>query len=99
MGLEIGYFYSLTPRQFVNIQKGYANKKEQEMRLQMVLNRRLEFAIVAPYLDKAKKLTEQTWRPFDWEKETTNQPVERTFKSKAEMRALWDKIDKNKQHQ
>ena len=61
----------------------------------MILNRRLEFAIISPYLDKKyKNLTPEKYLPFEWEKDFQEQDLKtRKFKTTKEMKAMWDKID------
>ena len=66
MELDINYFYSLTPRQFANIQKGWSERRDAEQKERLILTRRLMFASLAPY---SKGLTEQSLWPLDFEKE------------------------------
>ena len=68
LGLKLKYYYSLTERQFNNILIGCRKKEEENFKIKLVLNRRLEFAIIAPHLDKKhKSLTPEKYMPFAWE--------------------------------
>lgn len=67
MGLDINYFYSLTPRQFGNIQRGWADRRDAESKERLILTRRLMYSNLVPW---SKNLNEQKLWPFDWETET-----------------------------
>lgn len=73
MGLTISYFYSLTLRQFLNIQKGWSDKRDADAKMQMVLTRKMMFAALSPW---GKNLTEEKVWPFDWENEQQEQRTE-----------------------
>lgn len=93
MGLNIGYFYELTPRSYYNISEGYRRKAENALKVKMTLNRDLEFAIISPYLDKKLGIkTIQDYKKFEWENEG-DVAAERVFKSKKEIAAIWQKIE------
>lgn len=66
MGLNIHYFYSLTPRQFSNIQRGWADRRDAESKERLILTRRLMYSNLVPW---SKNLSEQKLWPFDWENE------------------------------
>ena len=81
MGLEINYFYSLTPRQFNNITKGHATKTKLKLQLheanlkqQWEQTRLLAYWIVKMNADPKKfgNKTPQQFMPFEHEKETAN---------------------------
>ena len=98
MGLKIQYFYSLTPRSFYNISEGYRKKEEEALKLKLILNRDLEFAIVSPYLDKKLNIKTITdYKKFEWENEGEAVEEERVFKSKEELAAIWQEKELEKQ--
>lgn len=61
MGLTIDYFYSLTPRQFFNIQSGWSTRRNAESLERMVLTRKIMLSNLAPY---SKSLTEKSLWPI-----------------------------------
>ena len=92
MGLKIDYFYSLTPRNFYNISEGYRRKEEESLKIKMILNRDLEFAMISPYLDKKANIKSVTdYKKFDWENEDEVDP-ERVLKTKEELAAIKQKM-------
>lgn len=96
VGLRIDEFYKLTPRQFQNYLQGVYKKQEADLKLKMTLNRDLEFAMISPYLDKKhKNLTPQKYKPFPWESEQDSAGL-KSYKTKEELQAIWDKIDRDK---
>lgn len=64
--MSITYFYSLTPREFNNIQQGYNERREAESNERLILARRLMFAVLAPY---KKGMTEESLWPLDIDKQ------------------------------
>ena len=92
MGLNIDYLYSLTERQFFNILRGYVKKQEEAAKLQLTINRDLEFAIVAPYL-KNQHLTPETYKPFPWEQKTVST---KKRLSQEDHLKIWEKVDQQK---
>lgn len=98
LGLDINYFYSLTPRQFNNILEGYRQKEEAKTKLQLELNRDIEWAITRQYLDTKNPQhpkTMQEYKQFVWEQKQDVLEHKKP-KTKAEQRAYWQKIDKTK---
>ena len=99
MGLEINYFYNLTPRQFINIQKGWSDRRDAESKERMIYTRRLMFAFLQPYAKKG--LTEQSLWPFDWENEKQLERSEEESEAMAkELEATikrWEERDKKRQ--
>jgi len=95
MSLTLNYFYSLTPREFDNILRGYIKKQEDAIKVQMTLARELELAVISPYLDeKDRHLTPQQYKPFSWE-----QPEKRKIKKRMtakEHQEIWKKFDQQK---
>lgn len=68
MGLDIGYLYSLSPRQFYNIQKGFMEKEELNAKTSWEQTRKLFFAVLKPHLKKAT-IKENELMPFPWDVE------------------------------
>lgn len=92
LGLKLNYFYSLTEREFNNIVLGYRKKEEENFKIKLVLNRRLEFAIIAPHLDKKhKSLTPEKYMPFAWENEQDLE--DRKFFTAEEKAAIAKKLE------
>ena len=95
MGLDIRYLYSLTPRQFSNIQAGWSLNIEIQTKTSWEQTRRLVFSSLQPYL-KSKKSVASDIMPFPWDvldqDESTNLPNE----GYAEMSDRWSKIDEMK---
>jgi len=92
MGLNLDYFYSLTPREFDNIRKGFIKKEEARIQLSWEQTRTLMYAITAPNLPKAKrnmKITE--FFPLPWD-ETKKPKKQLSKKELGEMFKKWDKI-------
>lgn len=95
MNLSFDEFYNLTPRQFSNKLIGYRRKEEEGIKLQYILNYDLQrLFIVGSFLEKKDK--EQLLKgleKFPWETENEQPDKERKFKTKAEIDAIWDKLD------
>lgn len=89
--MEYNYFYSLTPRVFVNILSGYRKKEEQNFINKWEQTRDIEFALVNLFADSKLNLTKQRYKPFPWDKEQNAKPkptkeqIKNTF-------AKWDNI-------
>lgn len=103
MGLEIEYFYSLTPRQFYNIVKGYENKQNHALELlkvELFYKRQFTFQSIMIHADpkSTQNLTPEKMFPFAWEqtKQTNTELENRKPKTKEELQAIWDKVDKQK---
>lgn len=94
MGLELDYFYSLTPRQFGNIQQGWQERRDAEMKMQMLLTRKTMFAALLPY---SKNLTEQDLWPMEFDQENTLEFSEaeqaRITQELEESKARWEARD------
>jgi len=95
MGLQIHYLYSLTPRQFYNHAKGYANKHEAQQSFLMLQVRRMAYFSILPHL-KNSQATETSLYAMPWEVKTPEQvqeeETERLQKLQSGM-SVWDKID------
>ncbi len=99
LGLDISYFYSLTPRQFDNILEGYRKKEAVKTKLQFELNRDVEWAITRQYLDDKNPDHPKTmlqYKQFPWETVESKSLELKKTKTKAEQQAYWDNIDKKK---
>lgn len=85
------YFYSLTPRQFANISKGYQNKIEAKYKLSWEQTRMIRYQIYlgTPTKGKKEKITE--FMPFTWEKKP-KESNQMTKAEKLEMFSKWDKV-------
>lgn len=95
MGLTIDYLYSLTPRQFFNIQKGWSDRREAESNERLILTRKIMFASLLPHTKKDHQLTEkEIWTlPF----ETEDKMSETELISELEAaEKYWEKIDKRR---
>ena len=91
-------FYQLTPREANNILNGYRRKELEQFKIQATFFRDLEFAVVSPYLDKKHNIkTVQDYKKFTWETENEQPEPNRKFKTEAEIKAIWQKIDKQKE--
>jgi len=97
MGLNVNYFYSLTPRQFHNIHKGYNDKREAESNERLLLTRKLMFSTLLPW---SKNLTEQDIWKFDWEqtalKNRLGLDVKEIEQDIEATKKYWEDIDKRK---
>lgn len=100
LGLDIDYFYKLTPRQFDNILEGYRKKEEAILKLKYELSRDVEWAITRQYLDDKNPDHPKTileYKQFPWEVKQSSSLELKKPKTKAEKQAYWDNIDKKKQ--
>ena len=97
IGLDISYFYQLTPREFDNIAKGYRRKLDREERQSWEQTRSIMFTIAMPNLPKTKrnmKITE--FMPLPWEKQKKEIP-KMSREELNQMFAKWDKLEFKKQ--
>tara|TARA_R100000935_G_scaffold57870_1_gene92996 strand:- start:96 stop:551 length:456 start_codon:yes stop_codon:yes gene_type:complete len=95
IGLEIAYFWDLTPRQFSNIVTGYRNKEEAREKNNWYRARwQMYYSVVA--MSGADKLKPEELLPFPWEEEEKIE-LNSTPKTAEEAKAFWDAIDKKKQ--
>lgn len=84
---------SLTPRQFQNIQIGWQERRDAEMKLQMLLTRKTMYAALLPY---TKGLTEQQLWPLDFESESqefTEDEMDQRARELEESMARWAERD------
>ena len=89
MGLELHYFYTLTPRQFYNIVEGYATKKETAFKDRWERTRLIAFYSAFNFESKNKKMIPTEFYPLPWEKEMAT-AVKQTPEEVAE---YWKKVD------
>lgn len=94
IGLNLNYFYSLTPRQFYNIVEGYSKKEDQLFKRSWEQTRLLAFYAAYNFESKDKNLTPEKFYPLPWEqkKKVSNKPK----MSLQEVKELFNKIDENK---
>lgn len=90
IGLNINYFYSLTPREFYNILTGYNRKTEAEFKTNWEQTRQLMFAVLQPHVKKGSKL-EFT---FPWEKQDNVKKL-KTRKTREQIEAEFKKLDED----
>lgn len=95
MGLSIDYLYSLTPRQFANIQDGWNANVEMQIRTSWEQVRTLYDAVIRPHL-KSKNKSAKEILPFPWDKEDARASEETPEETSEEMEERWEKIDKMK---
>ena len=88
IGLNINYFYSLTPREFYNIVIGYRKKEEANFKNRWYQTREIVLATLQPHVKKGKKLE----YPFEWEK--TEKP-KRVMPSREELLKRFEKVDES----
>lgn len=95
MGLTIDYLYSLTPRQFYNIQKGWNEKRDGESKERILLARKIMYASIMPH---TKHLTENDVWPLDFlnlpEEEERND--EQLAKDLEDSLAFWARVDEHR---
>ncbi|MCG7502382.1 hypothetical protein MHM83_10910 [Tenacibaculum sp. Mcav3-52] len=89
VGLEIMYFYSLTPRQFYNVLKGFRKREAEKEQSEWYRARMLMYHAILPYSDN-KKLKIQDIMEFPWE-ETQETEKSRKPKSREELKQIFDK--------
>lgn len=95
MGLTIDYLYSLTPRQFFNIQKGWNDRRVNESNERLILTRKIMFAALLPHTKKEHQLTEKDiWTlPFEVEEKT---PESQLIADLEAAEKYWEQIDKRR---
>lgn len=91
--MNIDYLYRLTPRQFYNITKGFGKRNEDNLKQQLVLNRRLAFTFASPYI-KDHSMTEEKFMPLYFEKQKSAQVnLEEMIAQVEENKLFWDRVD------
>lgn len=94
VGLVVTYFYSLTPRQFDNILKGYIKKQEEQTKTSWEQTRYVMWIMASVNSTKKIELTKLLQFPWDDASAETPKP------SKAELKAMfkkWDQLEFKKQ--
>jgi len=97
MGFTIAYFYSLTPRQFFNVYKGWRKRQHEVYKTESERMRLLMWAALAPHQAKGAKLTPEQLLTFPWEEPQADAlpelSPEQLTAAAIEMRDFWDKTD------
>lgn len=95
LGLQVKYFYSLTPRQFFNTVNGFRKKEEIKSKESWVIARRTAFLILSPNLKESAK--EMDLMQFPWENELVEKLSEQDLidmqeyiKKSEDVFARWD---------
>ena len=96
MGLQLEYFYSLTPREFDNIVVGYREKEENQFKNNWEQTRLIAFNAAFNFETKDKKITAKKWFEFPWE--TQQKVLKPPTKTKAEMLDVFKKFDAQTQN-
>lgn len=94
MGLEVNYFYSLTPRQFSNFTIGYTKKKDAAEKQSWEQTRWLMHSVLLPHKKEGTELRLADVLNFPWEIEV--QKEEQKPKTRAELEAFWSNRDNQK---
>ena len=94
MGLEVNYFYSLTPREFANLTIGYSKKKDAADRQSWEQTRWLMHSVLLPHKKSGTDLKLTDVLKFPWEKEMQKEAPKP--KTRAELEAYWQEIDNQK---
>lgn len=76
MGLTIDYFYSLTPRQFFNIQRGWLERRNAESMERMLLTRKIMLTNLMPW---SKGLTEEKIWPIASPEKSEPKPLPENY--------------------
>lgn len=96
MGLTEVYFYSLTPRVFSNILKGFRRNQESAMRLQWEIGRHIMWSALAPHGKKGSQMRPDSVLKFPWDAISDSDKVD-LEKLKAQVAekniAFWDRWD------
>lgn len=92
--LDIDYLYSLTSRQFSNIQNGWNTQQEIQTKTSWEQTRQLYDAVIRPHL-KDKEKTAKEIMPFPWDEEEEVVKVDKIIEEKSyqEMEDRWAYID------
>lgn len=95
IGLDILYLYTLTSRQFSNIQAGWNAQQEMYTKTSWEQTRTLYDAVIRPHL-KDKEKSAKDILPFPWDKEIEVVKSAEIFEEKSyeEMEARWAELDR-----
>lgn len=93
VGLDVNYFYSITPREFTNILIGYRNKEEAKEKAHWVRSRLTMYYALLPYTENKKFAPEDVFK-FPWEEETESL-LERKPKTREELEEVFKKLENN----
>ncbi|WP_286407669.1 hypothetical protein [Myroides marinus] len=97
IGLSFDYLYSLTSRQFSNIQDGWNANQELQTKTSWEQTRMLYDAVIRPHL-KDKNKSARDLLPFPWDDNSMNDEELEINNSEElsfeDMEARWKEIDK-----
>ncbi|QQU04033.1 Uncharacterised protein [Myroides odoratus] len=97
IGLDINYFYSLTPRQFNNIQLGWNENNEMQIKTSWEQTRKIFEAVLRPYMkDKTKTAKDLLPLPWDTEEVHAEEDLDAEQNTFEEMQERWRLIDEKK---
>lgn len=91
LGLNIDYFYSLTPVEFNNILTGFERKEREAFKNSWQQVQQVVFYSAFNFESKNKNLSPQKFYPLPWEVLKTK--LESPRKTRKEIKEMWDKID------
>jgi hypothetical protein len=98
MGLQVAYFYSLTPREFYNIAVGYRKKQDEAIKTSWEQTRKIAWATLMCY-HKTGTLKPEEVFSFPWDTSITDlTEAEKIHRDKAyeEMLARWAERDRKR---
>lgn len=105
LGLKVKYFYNLTPRQYVNIERGYRKQEDILSKERCILTRKIMWATAFPHL-KEKIKEEELWSlPWDvvldedLDQIITAKESEKLKADAEKVKEFYKKIDENKKSQ
>ncbi|XRE42213.1 hypothetical protein ACIVBQ_000417 [Tenacibaculum discolor] len=90
VGLEIMYFYSLTPRQFYNVLKGWRKRNEKKENNHWEQTRLLMYSFLKPHAKNPDRFELTDVFKFPWE-ETQETEKSRKPKTREELKQIFDK--------
>ncbi len=97
IGLTVDYFYSLTPRQWSNTEKGYYAKELILMKDRWIQTRKVMWAVLMP---NAKNLKESEVLSFPWDAENgvefTDEDHQALLDEVEKVKAFYDAVDAKK---
>ena len=97
MGLLVDYFYSLTPRQWTNTEKGYYAKELILMKDRWIQTRKMMWAALA---SNVKNLKENELMSFPWDDENavefTDEDNQALLDEVEKVKAFYEAVDAKK---
>lgn len=97
IGLNVDYFYNLTPVQFWNTVEGFRKRENEQFKNSWELARQIMWASLIPHQKKGSNLTPARVLSFPWEK--TDGEIKKTEIKETEIevatknKVFWDRID------